>query len=207
MRVGKAVFTALLAVSLIGLRAEAQSKPRPNNEKGAELRGRVLDAMSKGNATAAQKMLGAGEAASEPTAYEELRACGFYPQETRLACVIEIKQSLGYGNTVGSPGTFEYVSFYVDFAGDGFQPWDYTGSGIVHITDGSAGSNLAVYRDFNPNGGPRTTNSGATTTTMTSGPLLKARAILRWATPATDPNEIPFWGNVIDFQIRMLPIR
>ncbi|HEX2120401.1 MAG TPA: hypothetical protein VHL59_02060 [Thermoanaerobaculia bacterium] len=47
-----------------------------------------------------------------------------------------------------------------DWQGNGFQTTDYVGSGIVHITDGSGGTKFAVYRDFNPPGGPRTNDGG-----------------------------------------------
>lgn len=206
MSAGIARIFALLAVTLTVF---AQEPQRGNTAKVEEMRTAAAAALAKGDARGAQKLLTGGAVAqSAITTYEEIRSCGFYAQETRLACAIEIKRQFGYGGDIGGTGTFEYVSFYVDFNQNGtFDLPEYVGSGIAHIADGSSGTNLAVYRDFNPPGGLRTTNSGASTTTMTSGPILKARAILRWGLPVCDPNEVPFFGNVFDFSIRMAPIR
>ena len=179
-----------------------------------ESRMRVADALAQGDTVAAEQMiaeLSAGQM-SEPTTggnvfYEQIRSCGFYPQETRLACSIDIKQNFGYAGPIGSFGSFEYVSFFIDWNNNGFQTADYVGSGIVHITDGSAGTAFAVYRDFNPPGGPRTNNGGAVTTTTTNGPIYKALAKLSWAVPVTNPGANPVWGNNFFFTVRMMPIR
>jgi len=176
-------------------------------------RAKVADLLSKGDSVSVEKILGemaAGKAnAVGPgnTTFEEIRSCGFYPQETRLECVVDIKQQGGYGGPIGSFGTFEYVAFYVDWQGNGFQLSDYVGSGIVHITDGSSGTGFAVYRDFNPPGGFRTVNNGGTAPTNTSGPILKVLARLQWGQPTTGPNSPIVWGNQLVFPIRMMPIR
>lgn len=57
----------------------------------------------------------------------------------------------------------------------------------------AGGTNFAVYRDFNPPGGPRTNNGGAVTTTTTNGPIFKAAPQV--------------WGNDFFFTIRLMPIR
>jgi len=127
-------------------------------------RGRVAEAMAKGDSATAEKILGSIANAPGPnavafpagnTTYEEIRSCGFYPQESRLECIVDIKQPLGYGGPVGAFGSYEFVSFYVDWQGNGFQASDYAGAGIVHVTDGSAGTSFAVYRDIDPPTGPR----------------------------------------------------
>jgi hypothetical protein len=153
--------------------------------------------------------------------WEEIEACGFYPQESRLECVIKIKQATGYGGPVGAFGSFEYVQFCVDWNGNGifdtFAPRGSTeavGHGNVHMHDqptGPAGPtppwDYAVYRDIDLPGGPRTSLGGATTTTMTSAPSMKARAILSWLYQPTDCDYVPIWGSIRDFQIRLDPIR
>jgi hypothetical protein len=176
------------------------------------LRARVAEAVARGDSVALQRAYVEVAQAKQgmPTfhvTYEELRSCGYYAQETRLECTIDIKRPAGYGGPIGSPGSFEFVSCFVDHGGNAFQASDYVGSGIVNVADGSAGTSFAIYRDFNPPGGPRTSNSGATTTTTTNGPIFRARCILSWSTPIINPNQTPFWGNVIDFRIRMMPIR
>lgn len=148
--------------------------------------------------------------------FEELEACGFYPQESRLECIIPIKQRYGFGGPVGSPGSHEHVLFCVNWDnGPGYTQNEVVGSGMVHVHDeaGAAGAvvvppwRYAVYRDIDPIGGPRTSNAGAVANTITTGPTYKARAILSWFVPVLNCNATPVWGNVQDFQIRFDPIR
>jgi len=155
----------------------------------------------------------------EPSRYwEQISSCGFYPQETRLECVIEVKQRSGYGGPIGSFGSFEYVSFCVDWNNNGVFDTSPTlgstesvGAGIVHMHDESAGErppwHYAVYRDIDPPGGLRTDFGGAQTTTVTVGPTRKARAILSWLFAPTDCNYVPTWGSILDFRIRFDPMR
>lgn len=172
-------------------------------------RARVLEALEKGDTEGAEKIVAeiAEAAVAGNVFYEEIRSCGFYPQETRLECAIAIKQQFGYAGPIGSFGSFEYVSFFVDWHNNGFQITDYVGSGIVHVTDGSGGTNFAVYRDFNPPGGPRTNNGGPVTTTTTGGPVYRVLAKLSWFVPITNPLAPQVWGNDFFFTIRMMPIR
>jgi hypothetical protein len=185
-------------------------------------RERLSKMIQAGDTEAASKMLNElqrkapnyNHAVQEPfnVFFEEIRACGFYPQETRLECIIDVKQNFGYGGPVGSTGTIENVLFCVDYNNNGtYDQSESVGEGSVAIHDESAGSQprwqYAVYRDFDPRGGLRTTNDGASTTTKTAGPTLRARAILSWFVEPTDCNYNPFWGNVVNFRIRFDPIR
>lgn len=156
--------------------------------------------------------------ASGSVAYEQLRACGFYPQETRLECALDIKQRFGYGGNIGGFGSFEFVYFCVDWNCDGqFNPAEAVGMGIVHMHDESGGGSptwqYAVYRDIDPPGqrSPqclvRTGPGGPGVVTQTNGPTHAARAILSWFSPPTSCNYSPFWGNVLDFRIRFDPLR
>lgn len=204
--------SVLVAVGLSTAAVMAQ-EPVPTLAAADAGRGQVAAALSKGDLAGAEKLMatagiaGPAAAAGGNINFEQIRSCGFYPQETRLECTIEIKQPAGYGGPIGSSGTFQFVAFYIDWHGNGWQRSDYVGSGIVHITDGSAKTNFAVYRDFNPPGGPRTQNNNNMAPTNTNGPILRARAILSWGTPIGGPNQVPVWGNVVDFQIRFMPIR
>ena len=202
MKLRALILVVCLGVSISAL--VAQTFP----EKEAA-RARISEALAKGDTATAEKYFAevAKTVAQGNPFFEEIRACGFYPQETRLECIVDVKQAFGYGGPIGSFGSFEHVAFFVDFDGTGFQTTDYVGTGIVHITDGSAQTHFAVYRDFNPPGGPRTSNGGNSTTTMTTGPILRARAILSWMFPICNPNQVPVWGSVLDFRIRMMPIR
>lgn len=149
--------------------------------------------------------------------WEEFTSCGFYPQESRLACGLDIKQQGGYGGPVGAFGSFEYVQFCVDWNNNGVfdtsGTWgsiESVGAATLHMHDDYSGSppwQYAVYRDITPPGGPRTDMGGATSTTTTNAPSFRARAILSWAFAPKDCNYVPIWGDVVDFQIRLDPVR
>jgi len=143
---------------------------------------------------------------------EELLACGLYPQETRLECIIDIKEQSCYATTVDGSGAFEHVLFCVDWNADtNFSPAEVVGEVSVHVHDESNGQTgpwkYAVYRDFTPPGGPRTDLGNTTTTTVTIGPTYHARAILSYNAAPSDCDFVPIWGNVLDFDIRLDPIR
>jgi hypothetical protein len=196
----------LVALTLAPNPAQAQ---KPNDKATRE---KISEALSKGDLATAQKLLApSAKAVAEPSPfYEEIKACGFYPQETRIECVIEIKQPFGYGGPIGSFGSFEFVQMCVDWNNDGvFTALESVGQGIVQVHDDPFNPpwEYAVYRDINPPGGFRTSNTGATTTTTTNGPTLRARAVLSWLVAPSDCNFIPIWGNIVNFNIRLDPIR
>lgn len=168
------------------------------------------------------------------TFWEDIESCGFYPQETRLECVIKIKRNAGYGNRVG---THESVLFCVDWNHNGRfdtvggilgrASIEATGVGQVHVMnaspvgwpnhDGAAAAarppwHYAVYRDIDPPAGMvrgdlRTTPGVSGIGTYTHRPTLKARAILSWLVEPTNCHYRPVWGDVFNFQIRTDPIR
>ncbi len=185
-------------------------------EKNESLRARVSNALAKGDTAAAQKVMleltanmklapGAAATPQWNTSFEELRACGFHPQQTRLTCVIDIKQQGGYGGGISSFGSFETVSFFIDWANDGFTITDYVGSGTVHLADGSETTSFVVYRDFDPPGSLlRSRVGGASTSTVTT---YNALAKLSWTFPSITPGAPVPWGNELTFRIRFLPIR
>ena len=183
-----------------------------------QLRARVADAVSKGDFNtvnsllsdmAAKKAAALGGPVSGSLFFEEIRACGFYPQETRLECVIDIKQDVGYAGPIETFGSTEHVYFCVDWNNNGiFEPTESVGQGSVVMHDGSAKTNYAVYRDINIPGGFRTfTSAPGVATTATRAPILNAQATLSWVMPPTGCNFSPIWGNVFRFRIRLDPIR
>jgi len=212
----------VLLVLTSGTSFAQQNSPNAADEK---VRYQIADALKEGNQGAAQELLEKLQAGLKPQTsnaaaipesgsvfFEEIKACGFYPQETRLECVVEIRQPLGYGGPIGSPGSMEHVYFCVDSNNDGvFEPWEPVGEGILQMHDESGGSKppweYAVFRDFDPFGGLRTTNTGAHAANDTNGPTRKVRAILSWMIAPTGCNFHPIWGNVVDFRIRFDPFR
>lgn len=196
--------------------APAQETPTPDETAA---RARVSEALSKGDMAAAARLLAnvgsspALAAAGGSVYFEELRSCGFYPQETRLECTIDIKQTTGYGEFIGAFGSFEFVQFCVDWDDNGeFTEGESVGLGIVHMHDESAGAkppwHYAVYRDIDPPGGLRTsTDQPEPTTTRSYGWTRRVRAILSWATAPIGCYFEPVWGNTVDFRVRFDPIR
>jgi len=188
-------------------------------------RAKVLEALSKGDAAGAEKIVSelqthlqaapavpglAPAPAPGSIFFEELKSCGFYPQQTRLECVIEIKQTGGYGGNAAQTGTMEHVYFCVDwFAPSGYTQVESVGQGSVNMYDGPAPVNYAVYRDFNVFGGFRTKPGGAGVLTTTTNPpnVFTVKAILSWNFAPTGCNYVPVWGNILYFRVRMDPIR
>ncbi len=190
-------------------------------EQDDALRARISAALNEGDLVSVERLIAEASAernsskavAAGPVngslAFEEIRACGFYPQETRLQCVMDIKLNSGFGGPIETFGSTEYVSFCVDWNNDGlFQNTELVGQGNVVLHDGSGRTNYAVYRDINIPGGLRTrTSAPNTATTTTNGPILNAQATLSWVLPPTGCNFSPAWGNVFKFRIRLDPIR
>lgn len=217
MRKVTSVLLAILALALTATfttsLAQKEQGPAPRTDSD---RAKVSALIEKGETASAEKLMLEFQSKYNHSVqgfnfnvqYEEIKACGFYPQETRLECIIDIKRTNGYAGPIGSPGSTEYVYFCVDLRGSGLEP---VGMGNVQIHDESAGAQppwqYAVYRDFNPLGGVRTSNTGNVTTTVTNGPTRRARAILSWFVAPTGCNFVPVWGNVVNFRIRFDPIR
>src|SRR5437660_1562171 len=135
---------ALLAVVPAPLWAQ-QSAERPNSAADEKYRMQISDALKEGNFGAAQELLeklqtsvkpqlqspdaaGAALPQSGWVFFEEIKGCGFYPEETRLECVLDIKQIFGYGGLIGSPGSVEHVFFCVDSNNNSvFETWEPVG--------------------------------------------------------------------------------
>lgn len=225
----------LVAMSVLFATDSVGHAQKVSGEKDAE-RVKVASMIEKGDTAGADKLMSQLQSKSPQNnhgvqgpnfnvSFEEIKACGFYPQETRLECIVEIKQKGGYGGPIGSFGSLEFVNFCVDWDDNGiFFPSEYVGLGAVHVHDEirppplpakNPSWHYAVYRDFDVPGGRafppnldlRTTPGGNVTTTTSFGPSRRARAILSWAVPAIGCNQVPVWGNVFNFQIRFDPIR
>jgi hypothetical protein len=225
LRLGMAALVVVVfgATGTVGVHAQVAVPPSAKIQPSD--RGKVLEALAKGDVAGAENTFvelqtqlqtvpaapGVGPIADAgSTFYEELKSCGFYPQETRLECVIEIKRNSGYSGLVGAFGSMEHVYFCVDWNNTGiFTQFESAGQGSVQMHDGPGSPSwfYAVYRDFNLFGGPRTSNTGLSTTTVTTAPSFRVKAILSWFFAPTGCNFVPVWGNILVFQIRTDPIR
>jgi hypothetical protein len=128
------------------------------------------------------------------TTYEELGCIGYQPQFRRLEGVVYLKQNSGYGGGLCSPGTQEYVRFYLSFDNGAtwhdqgmtsFTAWDIPFEGRLEY---------AVALDIQPN---------ERLCLFENLPLV--RAILSWddPPPPNTPDFPPVWGNVKQERIQI----
>lgn len=136
------------------------------------------------------------------TTYEELGCVGFQPQFDRLEAVVYINQPSGYGGGICSPGTREYVRFYL--SSDNGATWmdqgltSFTAYDIPEGTEGPQRLEYAVSLGIDP--GKKF---------CFSENLALVRAILSWNVPPPpdDPGFIPVWGDVHNTHIQIDPRR
>ena len=129
------------------------------------------------------------------TTYEELGCVGYQPQLRKLEAVVYVKKHFGYGGDLCSPGSPEYVRFYLSY--DNGATW--VDQGLVNFTAWNMPFNgnrleYAVTLDINPPERFCFTEN-----------LPLARAILSWNNPPppNTPNHHPHWGNVRDARIQI----
>ncbi len=132
------------------------------------------------------------------TIYEELTCLGLAPSpepgRARLQAVVHIKRTMGYGGGICSPGTREYVRFYLSHD-----------NGMTWIDQG-----ISSFRAFNvPAGQPLahavTLNIDPQEQLCTTENLPLVRAILSWnqAPPPDTPSFSPVWGNVKQVRVQI----
>lgn len=130
------------------------------------------------------------------TSYEELVCAGLSPAFDRLEAVLRVKQDAGYGGDICSPGTFEYVRFFVDLHDNGI--WHDVGLTSVQVHDipGDKPLCYAVRLDFDP-----------FRKLCFLENIVKVRAILSWNAPppANSPNFIPVYGNQLTVEVQIRP--
>jgi hypothetical protein len=135
------------------------------------------------------------------TRYEELKCVGLNPDQDSLVGVLTVKLSSGYSGELCSPGSQEYVAFWVDW-GDG-AGWTYAGTSSVNVHDISSippgGLQYAVFLPADLTSRRQRCEQGAKTA--------KVRAILSWQVPPPpgNPNYVPTWGNREETLIHIYP--
>jgi hypothetical protein len=132
------------------------------------------------------------------TSYEQLVCLGLDSPFDRLEAVLEVKRPFGYGGTICTNGTREYVRFYVDRFGNGVWHDVGIGSVVVHDIPGPKPLCYAVKLDFDPFMRFCTTEN-----------IVKVRAILSWNAPPppNSPNFVPVWGNALTVEVQIRPRR
>lgn len=135
--------------------------------------------------------------------YEELKCIGLDPNSPdTLVGVIQVKKPSGYSGGPCTDGSYEYVTFWADFDGNGsFETC--LGTASVRAYDVVSNPHQDVYYavrlpvDLNSYRRP-----------CREGPrLVRIRAILSWnvAVPCANPNHVPAWGNREETLINIAP--
>ena len=134
--------------------------------------------------------------------WEEIMCAGYNTKSQQLEAVVNIKQSSGYSGGLCSPGSTEYVRFFVDFKdGAGFQDLGYTTFKVADIPDSSPATlhpisymaflsiDEAKHRRF---------------TACSQAVIPTVRVVLSWnVAPTSNPNQTPHYGNVINVDIQL----
>ncbi|HET7540510.1 MAG TPA: hypothetical protein VFK05_11585 [Polyangiaceae bacterium] len=133
------------------------------------------------------------------TNYEHMQCCGYDPQKKLFGCPVEVVNKVGFGPFGPAPkGSYEHVLTCVDYGfGAGFQP---AALDRVHLSDaqpigGSPPWEFAVIAAAR----------GLLRELPLDGRVLPARSILSWGFTPNSCNYKPYWGDVIDYQIRLDP--
>lgn len=136
--------------------------------------------------------------------YEEVTCVGFNQALNLLEATIQIKRPGGYNGTLCTPGSTEYVRFFVDY-GTG---WIDAGLASFNAHDIPNTVDCAKHPD-KPISYVVTLSLDPQRDTCKHPVLPKVRAILSWQLipPAADPNWPPIWGNVLDQHIQIKPRR
>lgn len=136
------------------------------------------------------------------THFEELTCIGFNPDRNLLEAVVQVKQPVGYSGGDCSPGSFEYIRFFVDY-GSGFVD---AGLAAINVHDIPDGPDCAKDSE-KPLSYSASVQIAPQTFSCRKPELPKVRAILSWNSipPAGNPNWPPVWGNHLDAHIQIKP--
>ncbi len=130
--------------------------------------------------------------------YEQLTCISYKPDAQRLSAIVQIKQGSGYSGGPCTPGSKEYVRFYVSY--DNGASWEDEGVVNFDIHDLGSEEDLCyeVFTTFTP-------KKRACCDKKPVLPLV--RGILSWnlAPPPAQPFWPPIWGNTLDAYIQAAP--
>lgn len=142
--------------------------------------------------TAPESKLPVVKALSKITTFEQLMCVGYNPSTEYLEAVVHIKQNAGYGGGVCTPGSKEYVRFYLSY--DNGATWVSQGLSALTVYDTAGPKPLeySVRVKIDP---------PVRWCFFENLPLV--RAILSWNNPPTGPNFNPVYGNVVDQRIQI----
>jgi hypothetical protein len=134
------------------------------------------------------------------TSYEQVTCVGLRPEDDTVGAIVSIKRPTGYLGGLCTPGSVEYVAFWLETAPN---VWDYLGTSGVRVHDLNAipagGVEYAVYLPVDLSSYFRKCTDGAV--------VRRLRAVLQWNVPpsAIDPNQLPHWGNRSECRVQLRP--
>lgn len=136
------------------------------------------------------------------TTYEEVTCIGFNPALNLLEATVQIKLPGGYSGILCTPGSNEYVRFYIDY-GNGAG---WVDAGVVSFNSHDIPDMLDCAKKKDKPLSYVVTLSLDPYQKNCKNPVLpKVRAILSWQVipPNDQPNWSPVWGNVLDEYIQI----
>jgi hypothetical protein len=146
------------------------------------------------------KIIGTIQKTDGDTTFEQLKCIGLNANQSTLVGVFTVKKPSGYSGNLCSPGSQEYVAFWLDW-GSGFT---YAGTTSVAVHDlqnipQPEGLQYAVELPVNLSAHQQPCYDGPATA--------RVRAILSWqvAPPAGNPNFTPVWGNRMESTLLVNP--
>lgn len=137
------------------------------------------------------------------TVFEELTCVGYNPDRGILEAVIHVKQATGYLGNACTPGSFEYIRFFVD-TGSGFVDAGLAAINVHDLPD----ANDCAQQPEKPLSYSASVPYNPPNAEDCDDPVLPTvRAILSWQTipPANNPKFNPVWGNHMDCHIQLAP--
>ncbi len=141
------------------------------------------------------------DAHTNDTTFEELTQVGYNPDLGVLEAVIRIKQPYGYLGDHRTPGSYEYVRFYVD-TGNGFE---HAGLVAVSVHDLPHGTD-STRQEFAPLSYAASVPYTPPICEDCDNPSLPSvRAILSWQSIPSDPKFPVSWGNVLECRTSLKP--
>ncbi len=140
---------------------------------------------------------------SNDTVFEELTCVGYNPERGLLEAVIQVKQASGYQGSDCTPGSFEYIRFFVD-TGGGFVDAGLT---AINVHDLPEAHDCAEQSEKPLSYSASVAYAPANPEDCDDPVLPVVRAILSWQSipPANNPNYNPVWGNRLDCHIQLAP--
>lgn len=139
------------------------------------------------------------------TTFEEIGCVGYQPVLEELTATIKIKRATGYSGNLCSPGSKEYVRFFLDYGDGVWHDMGMTAVNVHDIPDTKDCSGLlekplsyVVRQKIDPKH------------LLCSKPNLpKVRAILSWNIPlaANVPNPTVIWGHSKEVHVQIAPLQ